>query len=155
MFDSITLFHPHQIVGDPNPENEIAADPFPANYRITNFEAPNIRGHYLGTGKKFKLYDPGTGFNAYGDAGYFKYFSASLPRLLHGDNGRLIKNQIELDAALTILRQMAAELGDPQICASHFTRVDLVWQFQVDVETFIRAHRECRHPRINSNSLSS
>lgn|GEM_PF-5920596 len=75
--------------------------------------------HYLRSGKNFKVYDPKTGFNAYGGKGYLKYFSHSLPALLHGTNGRLIKNQAELDTALEILRQKAAELGDPQPKGRH------------------------------------
>ena len=32
---------------------------------------------------------------------------------------------------------------------SHFTRVDLVWQFRGDTADFILAHRNARHPRIH------
>jgi hypothetical protein len=101
----------------------------------------------------FDFDDPITGYHGHGDNGYLRYHRVSLSRLLHGDNGRLIKNQAELDGAIAKLLRMAKELGRPAIPTPHFTRVDLAWQFADDPARFVLAHRHCRHPRIHADAV--
>ena len=120
-----------------------------------------MRGDYPVTGdrdghsriKTVSYADPTTGYRAYGDTYCLKYHRASLPRLLHGDNGKLIKSQAELDAAMDLLLAKAGELGIPQIHGYQYTRVDLVLQFIGDPAAFVSAHLHARHPRIYSDPV--
>ncbi len=92
------------------------------------------------------------GYHAYGNSYEIQYHRASLSRLFHGNNGKLIKSQAELDAALDLIQQKAGQICNAIFGNFHFTRVDMVWQFQGDFAAdFILAHRTAKHPRIHSS----
>lgn len=152
MIDTVNIFHPHVIHGsDPhiNPRIRTAQTP-PPGYRHTYYQGrPDAASKYThGQQQSFSCDDDATGYHAHGQSSEYKHHRASLPRLLHGSNGKLIKTQSELDAGLSLLLQKAGELGEPSTPDFHFTRVDLVWQFVGDTAVYIQAHREARHPRI-------
>lgn len=141
MLDTVTMFRPFRLQA-PGP---------PTGWQHTRYSGS--RSGSPASVESFDLDDPTTGYHAHGKLGEIRYHRASLPRLLHGSNGRLIKNQAELDSALALLAANAGQLG---YCASpshHYTRVDLVWQFRGDPAQFVQAHRVCRHPRIRSNPI--
>jgi len=118
---------------------------------VTSYLQPSASA--IGHEQSCSFDDQATGYHAHGQQGDVVYHRASLPRLLHGDNGNLIKNQTELDAALDRLKQKAGELGTSCTPDSHFTRVDLVWQFRGDPAQYVQAHRNCRHARIRSDVI--
>src|SRR5206468_1077338 len=80
-----------------------------------------------------------------------KSVRCSLPNILFGINSRLIKSQVEIDGSLTMVGQILSEISEPFQAIHNFTRVDLVWQFRIDPELAVLAHRHARHPRIRSN----
>src|SRR6266550_4494110 len=111
MLDTVTIFRPFRLH---------SATPLPG-WRATAYSEP--LSDRQGRESSFSLDDSGTGYHGHGQNGEVRYHRASLPRLLHGDNGKLIKNQVELDTALDRLRQKAGELGNSCTPDLHFTRV--------------------------------
>ena len=97
-------------------------------------------------------HDP-TGLRAVGSGSTIEYVECSLPRLLHGTNGMLLRDQLEIDLALQKLDLLLDEVGDPLDNTRSFTRLDLVWQFRGDPGLFINAHRNCRHKNIRAEPL--
>jgi hypothetical protein len=144
MIDTVTIFKPQELV-----ESDI-----PSSYRLTVFRQPHARGRPIsGPTTSISYDDPDTGYHAYGEDGSIRYHRASLPRLLHGQNGNLIKDQVELDRALELLHAKSDEIGNLARSGYHFTRVDLVWQFRGDPARFILAHRHARHPRLRGDPV--
>ena len=71
----------------------------------------------------------------------------SLPRVLHGDNGRLLATPEDLGQAVQKTMDLLGSVLDrPRV--SHFTRCDLVWQFEGDPLDWINALRRAKHPRV-------
>ena len=97
------------------------------------------------------LDEAATGFHVHGEGDKLLYFRVSLSRLLHGENGLLLENQTEVDAAMNLLWDKIAALGSILSGDFWFTRIDLVWQFRGDTSSFVRAHRLCRHPLIRAD----
>ncbi|MCG3777124.1 MAG: hypothetical protein JW395_4000 [Nitrospira sp.] len=91
-----------------------------------------------------------TGMRVGGSRSTATWLEVSLPRLLHGHNGRLIANQKELDDALAKLNNLVGQVCLPAInkAEDKFTRVDLVLQFRDNPAAFKAAHRNCRHSWI-------
>lgn len=115
-----------------------------------------------------------SGLKAVGDDVRINKVEVSLPRVLHGSNGKLIKSDLELEdalcRALAIVREIAIPTnyepeysicepeysinsGDPDDLGSsdekfRFQRVDLVWQFRGNPKDFITAHFHLRHKRV-------
>lgn len=83
------------------------------------------------------------------------WVEASLPRLLLGDNGRLIHDQVQVDLALKRLWETVnkyAEVPDPSYWQP--TRIDLCWNFDLCAATLINAHYPLSIPGIrNASSL--
>ncbi len=71
----------------------------------------------------------------------------SLPRLIHGDNARLIENQEQVDTAIDSLFHVLSDIANTTSGIEYYTRVDLCWQFHFPPDRLIRAHRNCRFPR--------
>src|SRR4051812_15093648 len=115
MIDTVTLFSPHEI--DTAPHDGYIR-------RRTDYSEPEYKLKYSFTNQK-------TGFWASGADSALHYFRASLPRLRHGDNGWLIKNQPELDEGLRLFEAAADALGPRKDVANHFTKVALCWQFRI------------------------
>ncbi len=85
-----------------------------------------------------------------------------LPKLLYGHNGRLIKTQMDLIRAFARLKQALQTVcqlanpcrgyhpGDvPGDLQTHYTRVDLVWQFDLATAFVFNALRNAKHPEIH------
>lgn len=81
----------------------------------------------------------------------------SLPRLVHGSNGVLLKDQEEIDLALEKMRDLASSLVVPGredfTRFGSFSRVDLVWQFSGQTSHWISDlsnsyHPSCRRAKV-------
>ena len=145
MIDTVTFHRPfHRDTSEPPPD-----------WRFKRSRAPLPEGHPKITPDVTYEFDhKPSGYHGYGKADYVLYHTGSLPRFLFGHNGRLIQNQVQIDAALNLIRAKAGELGTPPANPDlRFTRVDLCWQFVGDSAQFVLAHRACRHPRIRSNPI--
>ncbi len=90
---------------------------------------------------------------------------ADLPKLLYGHNGRLIKIQDHIDTALYRLAVALEQISRPHGVLSgyypgdqdgdfstYYTRVDLVWQFDLKPERVFLAMRNAKHPEINKRN---
>ena len=139
MIDTVKIFSPSELLNSNDP-----------TWKVSNYYCPvgDPDGISYISERSFVFADPKTGYRGFGERGEVRYHEASLPRLLHGHNGRLIKNQGEVDAALKLLQQKADEVCNASFLNHHYTRVDLVWQFRGDTADYILAHRNARHPRI-------
>jgi hypothetical protein len=105
--------------------------------------------------RRWLLTHESTGLRAVGSGNTIEYVECSLPRLLHGTNGMLLRDQLEIDLALQKLDLLLDEIGDPLDNTRSFSRVDLVWQFRGDPGLLINAHRNCRHKNIRADPLCS
>lgn len=91
-----------------------------------------------------------SGFTANLKDGNLTKAKASLPRLLHGSNGKLIKSPDELESArhlfLARVRVLnpQAKLDDLKI-----DRLDLVLNLPLDPRKVLALHRYAKHPMIN------
>lgn len=87
---------------------------------------------------------------------------ADLPKLLFGHNGRLITTQAQLDCAFARLRQAlqtVCQLASPHRgyhpgdlagdTATHCTRIDLAWQFDLAPAFVFLALRNAKHTEIH------
>lgn len=85
------------------------------------------------------------------NCGRIETLEVSLPKLLFGQNGRLITDQRQLDESICILRKL---LGDvlgaefTKMTEAHLTRVDLVWQYRRDPAKMIEDLSKVRHPQV-------
>jgi hypothetical protein len=138
MVDTVRFFQPHELFEH-------------AGLRPGWRSRPSIVQDELSQKQTFALDHLATGYWTSGERGHTLRHCASLPRFLFGNNAKLIQDQAQLDASLAKLFEKATELGRPTTEAVQFTRVDLVWQFQVDIQLFIQAHRNSRHSRIRSD----
>lgn len=142
MLDSVQIFSPAEMLQSGLPTH------WREDIRHTPVPDPDPEGIGFIPKTTIGFNDPHSGYHAYGDRNKIKYHRASLPRLLHGQNGKLIKNQGELDAALELLQNKAGEICDFNLLNFHFTRVNLVWHFRGDTADFILAHRHAHHVRL-------
>ena len=111
----------------------------------------------LGYGRIYKSTD--LGIRVFVNSGIIKSVEAELPKILFGHNGRLITCEKELDQAIQILQDEVRKFADSTYTGSmfpdgvrtdqHFTRIDLVWQFDVATSTIRRYLEHRKHPRIN------
>jgi hypothetical protein len=98
---------------------------------------------------KTKAYHKSLGIRVSGIGATITYVQANLARVLHGDNGRLIRSQEEIDAALDAVILAFGEFADTSSGIRDFVRVDLGLHFVCKPEQIIRAHRNCRYPRTS------
>jgi hypothetical protein len=73
---------------------------------------------------------------------------AELPKLLWGHNGRLLANQVELDASVAQFRSVLSQ--QVEFASWQLVLVDLVWQFQTRTADVILAHQWQRFPGVRS-----
>jgi hypothetical protein len=92
----------------------------------------------------------GTDFRIGGDTEYATWVEVSLPKLLFGNNGIMIRTQAQLDEAVRKAMALAAVVSEPMLQGINprCTRLDLVAQFLIEPSDFMLAHRETNHPRI-------
>lgn len=73
----------------------------------------------------------------------------SLPRLLHGHNGKVLANQAQLDAALANLDMVLRSVADgPGVGEWTPYRLDLAWNFDLPAKPLIFAHAPLRVPGL-------
>ena len=90
---------------------------------------------------------------------------ADLPKLLYGHNGRLLKGQDDIDAALERLKLALKTVSRPHGVRSgyypgdrkgdfstYYIRVDLAWQFDLKPSVVLLAMRSAKHPEINKRN---
>ncbi len=88
-----------------------------------------------------------------GKGSTIEWIQVSLPHLLHGYNGRVIKNPQELTAALELLFQCLAEISIPIERLIEFIRVDLVLNLPGDPKRFVQIHKNARHPYVRNEDI--
>ncbi|HOW64854.1 MAG TPA: hypothetical protein PK256_06170 [Verrucomicrobiota bacterium] len=103
--------------------------------------------------RRWHLIHTPTGLRASGSEAAMHQFEVSLPRVLFGHNGRLLKSQKEIDTAMDQVREILDEIGEGPDEPPVFKRVDLVWQFKGDPKLFIAAHEKARHRRIRRDAV--
>jgi len=85
---------------------------------------------------------------------HFTWFEVSLPRLLFGDNCRLIDSQAQIDQAFARADKIISEWARPAEGPRRFTRVDLVWHFRANPpQDFLFAHQSCIHPEVKKSFI--
>lgn len=96
---------------------------------------------------KVRAYHKALGIRASGDGSRITYVQVSIARVLHGDNGNLIKSQTEVDEALNAVKGCFDGFAITTNGIVSFLRVDIGLHFQCNPVEIIRAHRHCRYPR--------
>ncbi len=140
MIDTVRFFRPHQLYNQPLPPGWSTS-----SFSHSSHTRPDPR-HGV------RYHHEASGLTASGDGGEIKTLTVSLPHLLHGSNGYLIKSQAEIHAATQRMDVLLSEVGRALNPGYRFSRVDLVWQFALDPERVIQAHRYTRHTRIRRNA---
>jgi len=79
----------------------------------------------------------------------------SLPKLLHGHNGRVLENQKQLDAALAKFHELLNGIAEAsEIAAWDVCRTDIAWNFNKVAPPLIFAHGALRMPGIHCGATS-
>jgi len=73
---------------------------------------------------------------------------AELPKLVWGHNGRLLANQVELDASVERFRSILSQ--QVEFSSWQLVLIDLVWQFEARTADIILAHQWRRFPGVRS-----
>ena len=89
-----------------------------------------------------------TGIRFFGNRDQIINVQASLPRLLFGHNGKLLRSQAEIAAAFRKLNRTLDKISHPPEGPRVFKRIDLVWHVPGHCAEFIAAHQKVRHPRV-------
>lgn len=110
-------------------------------------DATSRQGHPVPLHRRLLVHKP-TGLRAQGTEDMLDTFEVSLPKVLFGHNGKLLKSQCEIDAAIGEMHALMGQIGELSDDLPEFKRVDFVWQFRGDPELFILAHQHARHNRI-------
>ena len=98
------------------------------------------------------LLDPKSALRAGANGTHFTWFEVSLPRLLFGDNYRLIDSQAQIDEAFHRADKIISQWAKPTKKTRRFTRVDLVWHFKANPpQEFLFAHQACNHPEVKKS----
>lgn len=71
----------------------------------------------------------------------------SCPRYVFKDNTNLIRNQDQLDQALSNIRLKMLEVLETDVIP-RWTRLDLVWNFIGNINEYIACFRSTRHPSV-------
>ena len=146
MIDTIRALWPHTVAA-----GVIMAPP--NGWESTSFTRAGFSSrNCFGSSQGFRLTHHATGLSASGSGHQIRSVQFSLPNVLFGSNGQLIKSQAEIDQAMARAAELLTQVGQPVGVISHYSRVDLCWQFALDPELAILAHRHARHPRIRSNA---
>lgn len=91
-----------------------------------------------------------TGLKVFGNMEKPYQVECSLPRLYFGDNGHLLKAQIELDAAQREMWKIFSEVATLPVLFE-FKRLDFVWQFARNADEFVSAFRNYDHPEVRGD----
>lgn len=90
-----------------------------------------------------------TGLRVTGSPAGPSLVECSLPRILHGSNGRLIRDPHDLQQAVAKVLDMVSKVVESPD-AGKLTRLDTVWQFKGDPASWITSLGCARHPSIRS-----
>lgn len=95
------------------------------------------------------LVDKKLGIRAGANGSHLTWFEFSLPKLLFGENSRLIESQAQIEKAFAKADDLISRWASPTQDLRRFTRVDLVWHFRANPpQEFLFAHQACNHPEI-------
>jgi hypothetical protein len=138
MIDTVRLFSPHRIRWEPSLEWD---------FKVISKRRFDHQGKQVIHEYPTFTHIP-TGLRAWGMADEIKWIEASLPRVLHGTNGKLLIDDNEIQDALAKVKQIVREIGTPLIYDEYFNRIDLVWQFRGNPADFLAAHHDLRHGKV-------
>lgn len=102
---------------------------------------------------KLSGYNKRLGILLRGKGATIEWVQASLPRLLHGYNGLLIKNPQELSDSLERLFKYLGEISVPVETLIEFIRVDLVLNLPFEPKRLVLAHRNARHQWVRNEDV--
>lgn len=91
-----------------------------------------------------------TGLRACGTPSLLNTVEVSLPRVLHGHNGKLIQNQHDLDRALAKVYSLLRQIGRPRQERFKPYRVSLAWHFAGNLNQFMGAFEQAKHKSIRT-----
>ena len=113
--------------------------------------------------QRLKIHCDHLGLRIFGCQSCFTSVEVSLPRIIWGHNGRLIKSDKEFGNALAWLQYLLGTILLPSLpndgfipgftartTGCHYTRVDVVWQFPA-CDGVLAALRYARHAKIRSD----
>ena len=93
-----------------------------------------------------------TGLVVQGYENVVELTTASLPTILFGHNGRLIRSPEQFAEAQRKLKAILDGVTTARTPRCEYVRVDLVLHFRCDIPKLIAAHRHCRHPLIRNET---
>lgn len=93
------------------------------------------------------------GIRAYAKNNRFYSVQFSLPRLIHGDNGELIRSQDQIDKAHENLINAMEGVADVTGGIIEYSRIDLALHFHCNPKSIIAAHRNCSYPNTKKPGL--
>ena len=82
-----------------------------------------------------------------------EWVQASLPRVLYGDNGALLRSPEDVVDAENALNSILDQVSVPEIAVIEYNRIDLVLHFRAAVQRYLAAHRHVRHPLIRNETV--
>lgn len=125
----------------------------------------SINGGDTAPNEDYAMQNDLLGLRVFVDADVIIKVEADLPKLLYGHNGRLLKCQEDIDAALERLKLALQTISRPHGVRSgfypgeqagdfstYYVRVDLVWQFDLKPGVVFLAMRNAKHPEINKRN---
>lgn len=147
MVDTVKLFAPHQL--------RYRAGDLPDGWEYKGILKRKARGDDNCQEFETHVYrHVSSGLCATGNETEVRNIQVSLPKLLHGSNGVLIKTADELETALCRTSQTLRQIGLPTTFGrTWFSRVDLVWHFPGNPQDFFLAHEKVRHPRVRKATV--
>jgi hypothetical protein len=102
-----------------------------------------IRNSFTAVHKKPHLFIQGVD-------GYLRKATFHLPEIVHGFNGLQIKNQYDLDDALSIARELISEITERTVTFGIVHRLDFAYNLPCKPAEWIGALRTIKHPAIRS-----
>lgn len=88
-----------------------------------------------------------------GDTGRLRKARFEVPEVLHGFNGRQIKNQFELDAAMTKARAIISELCVPEVHFEKVCRIDVAFNVRCNPAQLLAGLQVLKHPWIRRTKV--
>lgn len=79
---------------------------------------------------------------------------ASLPKVLWGNNARVLQDKAAFQSAWAKLTSCLDEIANPPSAEIAFTRIDLCWNYQTDPIDFFLAHESLNHPSIQKRMIT-
>lgn len=116
----------------------------------TNRSERTFHSHSGTRHEKTRTHNRQSGFTAYVKDGTLINAKTSLPRLLYGSNGKLIKTPDELESARhAFLAQVRSLNPEANMDDLKIERLDLVLNLPLDPRVVLPLHRFAKHPMVN------